>query len=86
MRQSVSQTGTYKAMLTHNTTAKTPVLEASPSSQAPWVLARPTGKDRSLLSVLINIYIFMYNLLGEGGGVCNIYFNLCRGAGYAPLP
>lgn len=42
-------------------------------------------KDRGLPSVLMNIYVFMYILLGEGGGVCNIYSNLCRGARYAPL-
>lgn len=71
MRQRVSQTGTYKATPARNTTDKMPVLGEE--------------KDRGLPSVLMNIYVFMYILLGEGGGVCNIYSNLCRGARYAPL-
>lgn len=35
--------------------------------EAPWVLANSLGKDGGLLSVLINIYVFMYILLVEGG-------------------
>lgn len=85
MRQSVSQTGTYnKATPVQNTTAKKPVLG---EPEAPCVPSRLglLEKDRGLPSVLMNIYVFMYILLGEGGGVCNIYSNLCRGARYAPL-
>lgn len=35
--------------------------------EAPWVLARLTGDGRRSSRCLINIYVFMYILLGEGG-------------------
>lgn len=47
--QNVSQTGTYKATLTQNTTAKIPVLGASPRHRGSWLGSLVT--DRGLLGV-----------------------------------
>lgn len=66
MRENVSQTGTYKATLTQNTTAKMPA-GVWDEPEAPWFLARLTGDGQRPSRCLINIYVFMYILLGEGG-------------------
>lgn len=49
VRKNVSQTGTYKATLTQNTTAKMPVLGASPRHRGSWLGSLVT--DRGLLGV-----------------------------------
>lgn len=49
VRKNVSQTGTYKATLTQNTTAKMPVLGASPRHRGSWLGS--LVMDRSLLGV-----------------------------------
>lgn len=49
VRENVSQTGTYKATLTQNTTAKMPVLGASPRHCGSWLGS--LGTDRGLLGV-----------------------------------
>lgn len=49
VRKNVSQTGTYKATLTQNTTAKIPVLGASPRHRGSWLGS--LVMDRSLLGV-----------------------------------
>lgn len=43
VRENVSQTGTSKATLTQNTTAKMPVLGASPRHRGSWLC--PLGMD-----------------------------------------
>lgn len=49
VRKTVSQTGTYKATLTQNTTAKMPVLGVSPRHRGSWLGSLVT--DRGLLGV-----------------------------------
>lgn len=49
VRKNVSQTGTYKATLTQNTTAKMPVLGASPRHRGSWLGSLVT--DGGLLGV-----------------------------------
>lgn len=64
VRQNVSQTGTSKATLNSEHYSQDSGAWGEP--EALWVLARPTG-DEQRPRCLINIYVFMYILLGEGG-------------------
>lgn len=49
VRENVSQTGTSKATLTQNTTAKMPALGASPRHRGSW--QGPLGTDRDFFGV-----------------------------------